>query len=196
MKHILKYAFIAVLFCCPAYAQETTAQRFVKAALALQNPSVSYVSGYKKIPYPMGDVSADTGVCADVVIRAYRAIGIDLQERVHKDMQANFDLYPKLWGLTAPDTNIDHRRVPNLQVFFKRQGKSLPILDSAADYKPGDIVTWNLKNTGSLPHIGIVTDKRSSLGHPMMMHNIGNGQVLEDMLFGYRITGHYRYGID
>lgn len=178
-------------------AAEPLAGRFVKAAVALENPAIIYDSAYRPLAYPMGDVPADRGVCADVIIRAYRAIGIDLQPLVHKDMQKNFNAYPKLWGLGKPDANIDHRRVPNLRVFFKRHGEELKMTDDANDYRPGDIVTWNLRRTGSLPHIGIVTDRYSSdKERPLMMHNIGGGQVLEDTLFAYTITGHYRYGLE
>lgn len=155
---------------------------------------VLYDSAYEKIPYPGGDVSPRRGVCSDVVIRSYRKIGIDLQQEVHEDMKANFSRYPsrKLWGLTRTDTNIDHRRVPNLAVFFSRRGESKPVTRQAADYVPGDIVTWQLDN--GRPHIGIVIDKKSLFsGRPLVMHNIGGGQVSEDVLFSWKITGHYRY---
>ena len=180
-----------------SFADETLSSRLVKAAVALENPAITYDSAYRNISYPMGDVPANTGVCADVIIRAYRAIGLDLQQLVHEDMKKNFSAYPKLWGLNMPDTNIDHRRVPNLRVFFKHQGAELKITGNAKDYKPGDIVTWNLRKKGSLPHIGIVTNHYSSdRARPLIMHNIGGGQVLEDILFTYTITGHYRYGLD
>lgn len=195
-----KIALFLTLACALASANAyaiTKSEQFVKAAIKLQDSTVSYESAYRKISYPMGDVPAHTGVCSDVIIRAYRKIGIDLQKLVHEDMKTHFSIYPKLWGMAGTDPNIDHRRVPNLRVFFTRHGKSLKITANAADYRPGDIVTWNLKKTGSLPHIGIVTDIPSADGsRRLMMHNIGNGQVLEDMLFGYTITGHYRYGID
>lgn len=155
---------------------------------------VFYDAAYEKIPYPGGDVSPRTGVCSDVVIRSYRKIGIDLQREVHEDMKANFSYYPsrKLWGLTRTDTNIDHRRVPNLAVFFSRKGERKPITQQASDYVPGDIVTWQLDN--GRPHIGIVIDKKSMRsGQPLVMHNIGGGQVSEDVLFNWKITGHYRY---
>ena len=134
------------------------------------------------------------GVCTDVVIRSYRKVGIDLQELVHQDIKANFSKYPskKIWGLNSPDTNIDHRRVPNLQVFFSRFGQVLSISNKANDYSPGDLVTWMVP--GNLPHIGIVTDKyNKETGNPMIVHNIGRGPKLEDMLFSFKITGHYRY---
>jgi uncharacterized protein len=168
---------------------------FVKAlsdaALDQTKRAVRYDGSYRIISYPGGDVPADTGVCTDVVIRSYRTIGIDLQKEVHQEMTAHFDAFPKKWHLEEPDTNIDHRRVPNLQVFFSRRGIVLPITKSAQDYQPGDIVTWSV---WTRPHIGLVVDRRSPDGKRfMIVHNIGRGQELEDMLFSYRITGHYRY---
>lgn len=156
--------------------------------------SVQYDGSYRSIPYPNGDVPADRGVCTDVIVRAYRQVGIDLQKQVHEDMQQAFSHYPsqRIWGLTSPDTNIDHRRVPNLQVFFTRHGTSLPVTANPSDYRPGDLVTWMLP--GNLPHIGIVIDEGSASGRrPLVVHNIGQGTVVEDMLFKYPITGHYRY---
>lgn len=155
---------------------------------------VLYDPSYEKISYPGGDVSPRKGVCSDVVIRSYRKIGIDLQKEVHEDIKTAFSRYPgrKLWGQTRPDTNIDHRRVPNLMVFFSRKGESKPITQNAADYVAGDIVTWQLDN--GRPHIGIVTDEISPRsGNRLIMHNIGGGQVSEDVLFSWKITGHYRY---
>jgi uncharacterized protein YijF (DUF1287 family) len=181
----------------PSLADATTTHRFVSATVALNNPNVRYDSGYHRIPYPSGDVPKTTGVCADVVIRAYRGIGVDLQKLVHEDMAHHFSVYPKIWGMTHPDTNIDHRRVPNLAVFFTRHGKVLSITSRSRDYAAGDIVVWNLRKGGSLPHIGIVTDRQSADGaRPLVMHNVGGGQVLEDVLFAYDITGHFRYGLD
>jgi uncharacterized protein len=192
--------FILALLCClflmPAAAgAQNLSDTIVQAAIAQTQKAGGYDGRYIKIPYPNGDVPAQTGVCTDVIIRAYRAAGIDLQQKVHVDMKAHFGLYPKLWGLARPDTNIDHRRVPNLQVFFTRHGASLAISDDPSDYKAGDMVTWNLRsNGGSLPHIGIITDKKSADGkRPLVAHNIGAGPQLEDMLFDYTITGHYRY---
>jgi len=162
------------------------------AALLITHDDVSYDPTYYQISYPNGDVPKDRGVCTDVVIRSYRKLGIDLQKEVHEDMAANFASYPKTWGLKTTDTNIDHRRVPNLQVFFTRKGEVKTVSDKAQDYNPGDIVTWML--TGNKPHIGIVVDKKNTQGnHYLMAHNIGNGQVLQDCLFAYTITGHYRY---
>ena len=141
--------------------------------------------------YPMGDVPQGRGVCTDVVIRAYRAIGIDLQVLVHEDMRRAFDAYPRIWAMTGPDSNIDHRRVPNLQTFFRRQSAALPVVRRADAYLAGDVVTWMLP--GNLPHIGIVTHRKTEAGTPLIVHNIGRGPEVEDMLFAYPITGHYRY---
>ena len=180
----------------PTMAQLPTltpyAQKLAEAALSLTRQSVRYDPTYFRIPYPNGDVPADRGVCTDVVIRAYRKLGVDLQQRVHDDMKANFGAYPKKWGLKTTDTNIDHRRVPNLMTFFGRHGQSKPTSSRGRDYLPGDIVTWNLP--GNLTHIGIVVD-RFSTDHtrPLVVHNIGRGQELSDCLFSWPITGHYRY---
>ena len=163
------------------------------AALSLTNDKVEYDPAYFSIKYPNGDVPGDKGVCTDVVIRAYRKLGIDLQKEVHEDMAAHFSIYPKTWGLKKTDTNIDHRRVPNLMTFFSRHGKKKPISQISADYQPGDIVTWNLE--GNLTHIGIVVNKQSSdKQRYLIVHNIGRGQELSNCLFEYVITGHYSYG--
>ncbi len=169
-------------------------QSLVAAALERTEHQVTYNGAYYRLDYPNGDVPANIGVCTDVIIRAYRAVGTDLQVKVHEDITANFSAYPskRIWGLNSTDRNIDHRRVPNLQAFFTRHGTSLPVSQTPSDYRPGDLVTWMLP--GNLPHIGIVTDKLSaSTGHTKIVHNIGAGPRLEDMLFNYRITGHYRY---
>lgn len=183
---------LCLILCLPVFADEF-GDRLVAAAIARTETSVRYDGSYVAISYPNGDVPLNTGVCTDVVIRSYRTLGLDLQQLVHEDMASNFDLYPskRIWGLFQPDTNIDHRRVPNLQVFFSRNGEDLPISQSAADYLPGDIVTWMLP--GNLPHIGIVTDMTSKSQRRMVVHNIGRGPKLEDILFAYPITGHYRY---
>lgn len=173
------------------YDKEFSA-RLVKAALERTKHKVTYDGSYRKIAYPGGDVPNNSGVCTDVIIRSYRKLGIDLQMEVHEDMKRNFSLYPKSWGLNRTDTNIDHRRVPNLQVFFQRHGVKLPVTSSPGQYLPGDLVTWTVAR--SLPHIGIVSDSKTLLGkRPLIIHNIGRGPVLEDMLFEYPITGHYRY---
>ncbi len=167
---------------------------FVSAAVDRTRHTVRYDGSYIPIDYPNGDVPAYIGVCTDVVIRSYRAVGVDLQKMVHEDMLANFERYPsrRIWGHRTPDHNIDHRRVLNLQVFFARHGEVLPVSNRKEDYSPGDIVTWML--AADLPHIGIVSDRVSSdSGNPLIVHNIGAGPKLEDMLFNYEITGHYRY---
>lgn len=186
--------------------QPTFADRFVAAAIERTHHIVRYDPAYVRIPYPGGDVAASTGVCTDEVIRAYRAVGIDLQKEVHEDMERHFALYPHKWS-SAPvgspsfrvsayhkttDTNIDHRRVPNLMVFFSRHGKSLPLSSDALDYRPGDLVTWNLG--GQITHIGIVVDQKSpQSGRNLIVHNIGQGPQMEDVLFNWKIIGHYRY---
>lgn len=185
----------------PAHAEQPApteapapAARLVAAALERTQHTVRYDGRYLSIPYPNGDVPAEIGVCTDEIIRSYRQLGIDLQQRVHEDMRRHFDAYPsrRNWGLSRPDRNIDHRRVPNLQAYFGRHGVTLPVSADPADYAPGHLVTWMLP--GNLPHIGIVTDVIHPVsGRPMIMHNIGAGPMLEDMLFDYRITGHYRY---
>lgn len=162
--------------------------------MELTNDRVVYDPSYFSIAYPMGDVPADRGVCTDVVIRAYRKLGIDLQKEVHEDMKANFGLYPKMWGMKTTDRNIDHRRVLNLMTFFERHGEALPVTQSAGDYLPGDIVCWYLDARGTT-HIGIVSAVCSADGRRYkIVHNIGAGQRCEDVLFSYyRIIGHYRY---
>lgn len=161
------------------------------AAVAQTGERVVYDGSYRRIAYPGGDVPAGIGVCTDLVIRAYRRVGLDLQERVHLDMRESFAAYPRTWGLRGPDPNIDHRRVPNLQVFLRRAGAGLSVSRRPEDYRAGDLVTWMLP--GNLPHIGIVTDRGSDAGRPLIAHNIGRGPELQDMLFGFPITGHYRY---
>ncbi len=176
----------------PDEISDAFAEKLVAAAIERTTHVVRYDGSYRKISYPGGDVPDNIGVCTDVIVRSYRALGIDLQKEVHEDMRRHFSLYPKKWGLKKPDTSIDHRRVPNLQTFFARHGEKLAVSDSADDYRPGDLVTWMLP--GNLPHIGIVTDRRSQDGlRPLIVHNIGAGTVLEDMLFVYKITGRYRY---
>jgi uncharacterized protein YijF (DUF1287 family) len=176
----------------PAQAQDDFPSSLVDAAIERLSHRETYDGSYRRIGYPNGDVPDSVGVCTDLVVRAYRGVGLDLQQLVHEDMRDNFDAYPEIWGLRAPDTNIDHRRVPNLQTFFSRHGEVLPVTASAADYRPGDLVTWMLP--GNLPHIGIVAERRSVDGlRPMIVHNIGAGPALDDILFRYEITGHYRY---
>lgn len=169
--------------------------KLVDAAIERTTKSITYNGSYISISYPNGDVPKNMGVCTDVIIRSYRKLGIDLQKLVHEDIAANFDQYPskRIWGLTRPDKNIDHRRVPNLQAFFSRHGTSLQISKDPNDYKPGDLVTWKL--SGNLPHIGIVTNQKAADGTPMIVHNIGLGPQHENMLFSYQITGHYRFAV-
>jgi uncharacterized protein len=165
-------------------------EALVVAAREQVGVTLSYDPAYRRLSYPGGDVPLSTGVCTDVLIRALRRQGLDLQEAVHRDMRANFNLYPKNWGLSRPDSNIDHRRVPNLMTWFKRQGWALPLSEDAAAYRPGDIVTWDLGR--GLTHIGIVSDRRAGNDVPLVLHNIGWGTREEDILFGFTITGHYR----
>lgn len=177
----------------PAPRLDDFTARLVAAANGRPKVTVRYDPKYVRIAYPGGDVPAGTGVCTDEIIRIYRALGIDLQKEVHEDMAANFQLYPRKFGLDRPDTNIDHRRVPNLRVFFARRGTSLPITTNAADYQPGDLVTWDLTdNPGGPTHIGIVVDHWFGQRYGVV-HNIGAGPQLEDVLFTWKITGHYRY---
>jgi len=166
--------------------------RVLAAALAQTAARVTYDGAYRRIGYPGGDVPAHLGVCTDVVIRAYRAAGVDLQVLVHEDMKAAFAEYPRAWRMRRPDPNIDHRRVPNLQAFFRRRGAEVAVSRRGGDYLPGDLVTWMLP--GNLPHIGMVTDRRSPDGaRPLIVHNIGRGPEVGDMLFEYPRTGHYRF---
>lgn len=163
-----------------------------KAALELTKDKVTYDSNYFSIDYPNGDVPKDKGVCTDVIIRAFRKLGIDLQKEVYEDMKKNFNVYPKIWGLKKPDTNIDHRRVPNLMTFFSRKGIEKVISKNTKDYIPGDIVCWNLGD--AITHTGIVVNKKSKDNKRfLIVHNIGAGQVLQDCLFSFKIIGHYRF---
>jgi uncharacterized protein YijF (DUF1287 family) len=187
-------AAFAILVLAVSSAALANPPELVRAARQQTRTSVVYDGSYTRIAYPMGDVPATRGVCTDVVIRAYRAIGIDLQVLVHEDMIANFGLYPRLWGLSEPDANIDHRRVPNLQKFLERAQAKVASARSGPNYVPGDLVTWMLP--GNLPHIGIVSDRRAAnTDRLLVIHNIGAGPVEEDMLFAYPITGHYRYRV-
>lgn len=174
--------------------REQFLHQLVAAAIERTHHVVRYEPAYIRIPSPNGDVPADTGVCTDEIIRAYRAVGVDLQKEVHEDMEQNFSAYPRKWHwlLAQPDTNIDHRRVPNLMIFFSRKGETLKLSSDAADYSPGDLVTWDLG--GNVPHIGILVDQKSArTGRFLIVHNIGQGPKMEDVLFNWKITGHYRY---
>jgi uncharacterized protein len=174
-------------------AAEPWAEKLITAAEAQVGVTMSYDPAYRRLSFPGGDVPRAAGVCTDVVIRAYRdALGIDLQRQVNADMRRNFAAYPKIWGLGRTDTNIDHRRVPNLKVFFKRKGADKPVSTSGADYLPGDLVTQMLH--GNLPHIAIVSNRQNTdQSRPLVIHNIGGGAKIEDTLFAYEITGRYRY---
>ena len=185
--------FLLSLLSVNAYAASFD-DDIVASLLERTTHNVTYDGSYRSIGYPGGDVPENVGVCTDVIIRSYRKLGIDLQKLVHEDMQNNFTLYPskRIWGLNKPDKNIDHRRVPNLQTYFKRQGRALVLSDSPEEYKTGDIVTWMLP--GNLPHIGMVVNERSvQTGNPLIVHNIGRGAEKTDMLFDYKITGHNRF---
>jgi len=185
------FFFVVIILLLPGRAVASDALKLVQAARAQIGVTVEYDPGYSRLSYPGGDVPVSRGVCTDVIIRAMRKLDVDLQKEVHEDMRAHFSRYPKNWGLSAPDRNIDHRRVPNLKTFFERKGLSIPVKLSASDYKPGDIVTWNLSS--GVPHIGIVSDSLSANGVPLVIHNIGEGTKEEDVLFNYALTGHYRW---
>lgn len=181
-----------VLIIGKTFSETNFFEKLAIKAIELTETEVSYDPTYFKIKYPNGDVPANKGVCTDVIIRAYRKLNIDLQKEVHEDMLSNFEKYPKIWGLKQTDKNIDHRRVPNLMVFFGRHGITKEISAQAQDYKVGDIVCWKLY--GAVTHIGIVVNKKSDDGkRNLIVHNIGAGQVLEDCLFEYKIIGHYSY---
>ena len=186
-------ALLSLLAVAPFALAQDLADKVAGAARAQVGVTLAYDPAYTRIPYPMGDVPAARGVCTDVVVRAYRAAGLDLQRRVHEDMRANFRAYPRNWGLRRPDPNIDHRRVPNLQRYFARHGQALPLRAQAADYRAGDVVSWKLPN--GLDHVGIVSHRRVGSGvgaRPLVVHNIGAGAREEDVLFAWKQTGHYR----
>jgi uncharacterized protein YijF (DUF1287 family) len=171
----------------------TPVRQIVENAIDQTKITTGYSQKYFKLTYPKGDPPIETGACTDVVIRAFRHAGVDLQKEVHEDMAANFSVYPNKWGLTKTDTNIDHRRVPNLQTFFTRKKRSLSITNSPTDYQPGDVVTWDLDGNG-MTHIGLVSNIWSGTGDRyLIVHNIGAGTHAEDILFNWKITGHFRY---
>lgn len=182
---------LLLLFSASASA-DADVERLLDAARVQVGVTTEYDPAYVRLDYPGGDVPIDRGVCSDVVIRALRGIDIDLQVEVNRDMRAHFRSYPALWGLKRTDTNIDHRRVPNLETWFARSGKSVPISTDAIDYLPGDFVSWRLD--GGLPHIGIVSAQRSAdRQRPLIIHNIGSGARIEDVLFAWKVNGHYRW---
>lgn len=191
---MIKYLFaICLLWSINSLSQiSLDPDKISQSAIDIIDPDIEYVSGWFKIPYPNGDVDPMIGVCTDVVIRTLRKLDFDLQKEMHVDMINNFDKYPKYWGADSPDRNIDHRRVYNQMRYFKRMGNEVEITNNPENYLPGDIVAWNLG--GNITHIGVVVDKKSSDGlRNMIVHNIGSGQVMEDILFEYRIIGHYRF---
>lgn len=174
----------------PAVSRESFSRKLVLAAIERTHHRVRYVSDYVRIPYLGGDVPAHTGVCTDEIIRIYRSVGIDLQKEIHEDMVRNFNLYPQKWR-HRPDPNIDHRRVPNLMTFFERKGEALPTTTRNEDYSPADIVAWDLGR--GITHIGLVINQKGSSGRYMVVHNIGRGPQMEDVLFDWKVIGHYRY---
>jgi len=188
----------ATAFAQQAATSKSFAERLSDAAIERSTKSVRYDPAYVALDYPGGDVPADTGVCTDVVIRSYRTLGFDLQKFVHEDMTANFSAYPKNWGLSRADKNIDHRRVPNLQRFFERQNAELPVSKNASDYRPGDLIAWDLNNK-NLWHIGIVVAAPQGRGRAgntaqvWFVHNIGAGPILDNDPFQWKIVGHYRW---
>ncbi|MDR3286557.1 MAG: DUF1287 domain-containing protein [Prevotellaceae bacterium] len=192
MKTKLILLIFLVLSVSTATGQDNFYHQLADSTIVLTKQKVRYAPDYFNISYPNGDVPADKGVCTDVLIRAYRKMGIDLQKEVHEDMKANFNQYPKLWGMKKTDTNIDHRRVPNLMTFFSRHGTIKEKSANPQDYQPGDIVCWDLGS--GIKHIGILVNKKSADGKRyLIVHNIGQGQVIEDCLFQFTIIGHYQY---
>lgn len=184
---------LAVETATPVEVAPGPVKKIVDGALEQTRMTREYTQDYVVIGYPNGDVPSNTGACTDVVIRGFRSAGIDLQKEVHENMKANFSAYPNKWGLSKTDTNIDHRRVPNLQTFFTRKGKSLPVTRDGEDYKPGDVVSWDINGRG-MTHIGLVSNLKSARsGRYLVVHNIGAGVNAEDRLFDWKITGHYRY---
>lgn len=194
MRFVPLVLLLVAVQATPANSSQDQIGLLIAAARAQIGVTKYYDPAYTVIAYPNGDVPIERGVCTDVLVRAYRAIGIDLQCLVHEDMKKNFAKYPKLWSLSHPDPNIDHRRVPNLVVFFARKGQTLPVSQSPSDYLPGDIVTWQLPS--GVPHIGLVSDTLAESVRYKMIHNIGAGAQCEDCLFEFKITGHYRYPAD
>lgn len=182
--------WIACPWVMPVHAEGDVGARIAAAARDQVGVTRSYDPSYQRLAFPNGDVPIDTGVCADVVVRALRAVGLDLQAALNTDMRADFGAYPANWGLSKPDRNIDHRRVPNLRRWFQRQGWSLGASADPADYEPGDIVSWTLAN--GRPHIGVVSSRRTGDGRPLVVHNIAIGAREEDVLFAWTISGRYR----
>jgi uncharacterized protein YijF (DUF1287 family) len=186
MRLLLALLFSGIAVC----SAEVRPDKLVASARSQIGVTTSYDPAYRKLDYPNGDVPKETGVCSDVIVRALREQGIDLQKEVHEDMRANFRAYPQKWGLKQPDRNIDHRRVPNLMTYFERKGYALTEAERAEQFAAGDIVAWDLG--GGITHIGIVSDQRTQKNVPLVIHNIGRGTKQEDILFRFRIIGHYR----
>lgn len=174
---------------------KTPAEKIVNGAKMQAIRKVRYDPAYLSIPYPNGDVPKDQGACTDVIVRALRNAGYDLQKLVHEDMTRHFGLYPHKWGMRGPDSNIDHRRVPNHIAFMKRYGKQLPLStdgDNAKTWQPGDLVYWTLTPT-NLTHCGVISNDRGADGLPLVIHNIGPVTRQQDCLASWRIIGHFRY---
>lgn len=196
-RWVIRLTLLFLLWSPLAWVEPYPSQSFrdtlLEGARQQVGKTVGYDGRYRRLSYPGGDVPLETGVCTDVIVRAYRYVGIDLQVLVHEDMQAAFQQYPRSWGQTRPDSNIDHRRVPNLVTFFRRHGRVLPLSNDPTQYQAGDIVTWRLPN--GLSHIGLVTEGAAEAS-PLVVHNIGAGTKIENILFAYDITGHFRYPPD
>ena len=192
MKNYLCLLFLSISIVLQAQSKSISFDvKLANAGVSIEDASIMYDGSYYRIDYPDGDVPANIGVCTDVIIRAYRVLGVDLQKEVHEDVLKNNAAYSRVKKV---DKYIDHRRVPNLVTYFKRHGKVLPITTNASDYKPGDVVWWNLSETGSLAHIGLVINQKSDDGERfLVIHNIGGGQVIEDFLFNAKIVGLYSY---
>lgn len=184
--------FLGLIFSCLFTLPTLADEALVTAAQDRLKQKVTYNGAYMKLDYPGGDVPTNIGVCTDVIIRSYRAAyGFDFQKAVHEDMKSNFSAYPKNWGLKRTDRNIDHRRVPNLETYLTRQGASLGVSRAAKNFQPGDIVSWRIASR--LPHIGIVSDRKARDGTPLIIHNVGAGPKEENVLFAYKMTGHFRF---
>ncbi len=191
MRIAIQLFFCVIMtFSTPAgYQSEDIHIKIAQAALDQVGVTTVYAPGYVRLHYPGGDILRDHGVCSDIVIRALRHIGIDLQKEVHEDMAKHFKEYPKFWNMKVPDSNIDHRRVPNLMKYFQRCGKALRL---SSEYRPGDIVAWQLEY--GLFHIGIVsTEIVPQMQRYFMVHNIGAGAQKEDVLYKFKVIGHYRW---
>ena len=188
---LTRFALLALGTLAPVLAAPPTrVELLLEGAYRQVGVTRIYDGGYRRIPFPGGDVPLERGVCTDVLVRAYRHAGLDLQLLVHEDMTRAFAAYPRRWGLSRPDPNIDHRRVLNLATFFRRHGRTLPVSARPEDYGAGEIVTWRLPS--GAPHIGLVADRQRD-GRPLIVHNVGSGARVEDVLFDYEVTGHYLY---